>query len=147
MKVILLKDVEKLGHKYDVKEAADGYAMNFLFQNGLAKQATDENIKWAKDMQEKQVQQAQAELEKTGKIAASLEGLEVELPMKVGDKGQLFEKVSSNKVADKLKEMGYEVKKTQVILENPIKELGEYDVKLAFEHNLEVQIKLIVVEL
>ena len=147
MKVILLQDIEKLGRKYDIKEAADGYAMNFLFKNNLAKQATDENIKWAKDRQENQAQKAREELEKTGKIASSLEGLEVELPMRVGDKGQLFEKVSAGKVADKLKEMGYEVKKTQVILDATIKELGEYDVKLAFEHNLEAQIKLIVVEL
>jgi len=66
--------------------------------------------------------------------------------MKVGDEGQLFESVNTQKIAERLKEMGFDVAKSQIKLEQPIKELGEFPVKVAFEHNLEATISVIVVE-
>ena len=64
--------------------------------------------------------------------------------MKVGDEGQLFESINSQKIVDKLKEMGFEVKKSHVKLENPIKEPGEFSVNISLAHNLEAEIKVIV---
>jgi large subunit ribosomal protein L9 len=68
------------------------------------------------------------------------------LPVKIGEEGQLFESITSQKIAEKLKELGFEVKKTQIDLVEPIKEMGEFPVKIKFEHNLEAEIKLIVTE-
>ena len=64
--------------------------------------------------------------------------------MKVGDEGQLFESINNQKIVEKLKEMGFEVKKSQIKLENPIKELGEFPINISLDHNLEAEIKLIV---
>ena len=79
-------------------------------------------------------------------MATSLDGQEIVITIKAGEEKQLFEAVSAQKIAEKLKENGFEVKKTQVILENPIKELGEFPVKIRFSHNLEAEIKVIVIE-
>lgn len=146
MRVVLLENVEKLGSRFEVKDVADGYARNYLIPRGLAKTATDELLEWASDQQALQAEKAAIELEKVGDMASQMDGLEVEIPVKIGDKGQLFEKINSQKIAGVLKELGYEVKKNQVLLKDDIEELGEFDVKIKFAHNLETQIKVIVVE-
>lgn len=144
MKVVLLEDVENTGKKYEIKEVADGYARNFLIPQGLARVATDEAIEWANDLMALEEEKAAQDLEKIGGTASDIDGLEVEMKMKVGEQDQLFEKITSAKVAAKIKEMGHDIKKEQVILEKDIEEIGEFDAKVRFEHNLEVQIKIIV---
>ncbi|MDP2950932.1 MAG: 50S ribosomal protein L9 [bacterium] len=144
MKVILLKHIEGVGNEYDIKEVSDGYARNFLFPQGLAKKAGEEEIALAKEIQDKKGKKAKEDLEKTGKLVASLTGYELELEVKVGDKGQLFEKITAPKIAEALKKQGYAVTKESILLEEPIKEVGEYDVALKFDHNLETEIKVII---
>jgi len=144
MRVVLLKDIKKLGSKYEVKEVADGYARNHLIPQGLAKVADEVALKWAKEQREKIAQKATNDLERVGELASQLEGREVEIVVKVGDQGQLFERVNAQKIASRLNEMGYPIKKEQVVLEEPIEDLGEFEVKINFEHNLEVQITVIV---
>jgi len=146
MRVILLQDIEKLGKKYDVKEVADGYARNFLIPKGLAKIATKENLKWLETQKEIEVKKAEEELKKVQKTASTIDGQEIIIPVKVGEEGQLFESITSQKIAEKLKELGFDIKKTQIDLIEPIKELGEYPVKIKFEHNLEAEIRIIIVE-
>jgi len=63
---------------------------------------------------------------------------------KVGKKEELFESISSQKIAEELKKIGIEIEKKQVDLETPIKKLGAYQVKIKFEHNLEAEIKVII---
>jgi len=144
MKVVLIEDVENLGEKYELKEVADGHARNFLIPKGLVKVATEEAIQWASDMQVLQAEKEVKNLEETGDTASGLEGLEVEMKVKVGDQDQLFEHINTQKIAVKLKELGFNVKKTQIQLEKDIENIGEFDVKVKFEHNLEAQIKVIV---
>lgn len=146
MRVILLENVEGVGKKLEVKEVADGHAKNFLFARGLAKKATPEALEWLAMQKELAAQKAEEELKLTQDLASNLDDLEVSIPVKVGEEGQLFESVNVQKIADRLKEMGYEVKKNQISLETPIKELGEFPVKIAFEHNLEAEIRVIVTE-
>ncbi|MDD5146701.1 MAG: 50S ribosomal protein L9 [Candidatus Pacebacteria bacterium] len=146
MKVILLKNIDKIGKKFDLKEVSDGYARNYLIKNGLARAANLETTEWAQNQKAIQAEAAEGELKRTGELAAKMEDLEVEMPIKIGDKGQLFEKVSSAKIAARLKELGYNIKRAQIELEEDIKEIGEYPVKIQFEHGLEAQIKLMVVE-
>lgn len=139
-----MEDVEKLGKKFDVKEVADGYARNFLLTKNLAKIADEKTLKWAEEQRIILEKQAEEQLAKAGELASNLDGLEVEIPVKIGDQGQLFEKVNSQKIAKRLQEMGYNVKKNQVELAQDIEDLGEFDVLIKFEHNLEAQIKVIV---
>jgi large subunit ribosomal protein L9 len=146
MKVILLQDVENLGKKYEVKEAKSGYARNFLIPKGLVKPATKEAIAWLEAQKDTEGKKAEDELKKVQDVASAIDDQEVVIAVKIGPEGQLFEGIPAQKIADKLKEMGFEVKKTQIELEKPIKELGEYPIKIKLEHNLEAEIKVIITE-
>lgn len=146
MKVILLQDVENLGKKYEVKNVKAGYARNFLIPKGLAKPATKEAIKWLETQKEIEEKRAEEELKKVQEIASALDGQEITILVKVGKEGQLYESITPQKIAEKLKELGFEIKKNQIELEEPIKELGEFPVKIKFEHNLEAEIKAIIME-
>jgi len=146
MKVILLQDVENLGKKYEVKHVADGYARNFLIPKELVKPATEENLKWLEIQKEIEAKKAEGELKKIQEAASSIDGQEVMIPVKIGEDGQLFESINTQKISEKLKEAGFDVKKTQIDLTEPIKEMGEFPVKIHLEHNLEAEIKVIITE-
>lgn len=152
MKVILLQDVENLGKKYEVKEVKSGYARNFLIPRGLVKIATKKSMEWLGMQKEIIEQQAEEELKKAQDVASQLEGLELLIHVKIGEKGQLFEKITPAKIAEELNEQGYtqpmryNIKKSQVELEKPIEETGEYPAKIKLNHNLESEIKIIVLE-
>lgn len=144
MKVVLLQDVRKIGRIYEIKEVADGYAINFLIPKNLAKKATKEIVDWALKHQKISKEKAKADLGKTAKLLSQIDGLEVEILAKAGDKDQLFEKINPAKISSRLQEMGFDIKKNQINLEQDIKEIGEYDAKIIFAHNLECQIKIII---
>src|SRR5262249_49773320 len=144
MKVILLQAVEDVGKKYEVKEGKDGYARNFLIPQKLVKLANKANIKWLESQKETMDIEAEEDLKKIQELASKIDDMEIPMSVKVGTEGQMFEAINQTKIADKLKEMGYEVKKSQIILEKPIKEVGEFPVKLTLDHNLEAEIKLII---
>jgi len=146
MKVILLQDIENVGKKFDVKAVADGHARNFLIPRGLVKNATPEALEWLEMQKEIAAQKAEEELKTIQDLASSLDDLEVTMKVKVGEEGQLFESVNAQGVAERLKEMGFNVKKNQIHLEEPLKELGEFPVKITLEHNLEAEIRVIVTE-
>ena len=146
MKVILLQDIDKLGKKYEVKEVKDGYARNFLIGKGLAKEATEKALEWLEIQKEIQGKKAETDLKKIQENASNLDSYEIIFSVKVGDNEQLFESITVQKISEKLKEAGFEVKKTWIELKEPIKELGEFPVKIKFEHNLEVEIRVIVIK-
>ncbi|MDD5433104.1 MAG: 50S ribosomal protein L9 [Candidatus Pacebacteria bacterium] len=146
MQVVLLQDVRKIGRIYEIKEVADGYAVNFLFPKGLAKKADKETVQWALLQQKTNEERASSNLEKTAKLMSQMDGIELEISVKAGEKGQTFEKINSAKIQEKLSEKGFNIKKSQINLEHDIKEVGEYEVKISFEHGLECQVKIIVSE-
>lgn len=146
MKVILLKNVEKLGKMFEIKVVKNGYARNFLIPSGLAKPATREAVKWVEMQKEILEKKAEEELKKSQETASQMDGLEVIMAVKTGDEGQLFEKITGQKIAEKIKELGYRIDKKQINLEKPIEAIGEYPVKLKFGDNLEVEIKVIITE-
>jgi large subunit ribosomal protein L9 len=78
------------------------------------------------------------------KMIKELEGKEIKIDTKIGDKGQLFETINEQKIADKLKEMGFVVEKSNIEINEPIKCQGEYLVKLKLDNNLEGKIKIII---
>ena len=145
MKVILLEDIENIGKKHDLKEVKDGYARNFLIPKGLVKIADKKAMEWLQLQKEIIEQKAEQDLESVEKVVSQIDGMEIIIPVKVGDKGQLFEKIDPKDISEKLKEMGFKIKKTQIELD-PIEDLGEFPAKVKFEHNLEAEIKVIVSE-
>lgn len=146
MRVILLKDVENLGKKYEVKEVKEGYARNFLIPKGLARKATEKALGWLKLQKEKEAKKAEKELKKFQDAASAIDGHEVIIPVKIGEKKEIFESITSQKIFEELKNAGFNIKKNQIDLPEPIKELGEYPIKIKFKHNLEAEIKVIIVE-
>jgi len=146
MRIIFLEDVENVGKKYEIKDVKNGYARNFLIPKGLAKLATKQVLEWVEKQKEIEKQRVEEELKEIQKLASSIDGLEVIITVKVGEEQQLFEKISTQKVSDKLKELGFEIKKEQIDLAEPIEELGEFPTKVRFEHNLESEIIVIVTE-
>jgi large subunit ribosomal protein L9 len=144
MKVILLQDVDGLGKKYEVKDVKDGYARNLLLPEKMARAATKEALKWLADQKEVIDKEAEEDLKKVQALASALDGLEINIEVKVGEEGQLFESINSQKIIEKLKEMGFEVKKSQVKLESPIKELGEFPISISLAHNMEAEVKVII---
>lgn len=146
MKIILLQDIDNVGKKYEVKEVKPGYARNFLIPKELAKIATKQNLNWLKNQKETMSKKAEEDLKITQELASNIDGIEVNIPVKVDEGGHLFESINALKISEHLKSMGYNVKKSQIKLENPIKELGEFPVKVTLNHNLEVEISVIISE-
>ncbi len=147
MQVILIQDVEGLGKKYDVKNVKAGYARNHLLPNNLAKPATKEALKWLDAQSETIKKQQEEELKKTQEAVSKIDGLELSFLVKIGDKGQLFESIGSEKIKEALEsEAEIEISKKQINLKEPIKKTGEFPVKIAFAHNLEVDIKVVITE-
>lgn len=146
MKVILLENVPNVGKKFEIKEVTEGYARNFLFSKRLAQPATKEALEWLKAQQDLLEQRAESELKKVQELTSRLDDIEIPITVKVGDEGQLFESINAQKIAEHLKKMGHDVKKTQVRLGAPIKELGEFPVRVVLDHNLEAIVRVIVTD-
>ena len=146
MKIILLQDIDKLGKKHEIKEVKNGYARNFLIPKGLVKAVTKGTLKWLGEQKNIEETKAIEELKKIQEIASKLNSLEITIPVKIGEDSQFFESINNQKIVEKLKEIGFDIKKTQIQLEKPVKELGEFPVKVILEHNLEAEITLIITE-
>ena len=146
MRVILLQDIDNLGKKYEIKDVKDGYARNFLIPKGLVRPATEEALKWLKVQKEIAEKKANEGLKKIEEEVSKIDGVEVMISVKIGEKEQFFEKITTQKISEKLKELGFEIKPVQIELENPLEELGEFPLKIKFEHNLEAEIRVIITE-
>jgi large subunit ribosomal protein L9 len=144
MKVILLQDVAELGKKYDLKEVPDGYGRNFLLPKKLAKQADSEAIASLNKQKLDKEHKAEEDLKKVQIVASELDGREIEFLIKTGDEGQLFESINTLKIAKKLKENGFDIKKDQINLKDAIKEVGEFPIKITLDQGLEIEIRLII---
>lgn len=144
MKVVLLKDVEKLGKEGEIKEVADGYARNFLIAQNLAELATDQVLKEIESKTAKKAKSDQVELEEAQKLAEQLDGRELFIKVKEKD-GILFGSVNEKTISKAFADEGLRVEPESVKLENPVKEVGDYDVRLDLPHGLEANIKVILV--
>jgi large subunit ribosomal protein L9 len=146
MRIILLKQVKKLGNPGDIKEVSDGYAINFLFPQNLAQLASKKNINNLQDEQKKVIKDAESGLLIAEEKAEKLQGMSIEMKCKCNDDGKLYAAISSSQIVKKLKEKGVEIKTNQINLMEPIKEVGEHAVFVALDHNLEAEITIIITE-
>ena len=147
MKVILLKDVKKVGKAGEVINASDGYARNFLFPRGLAKEATEGNMKEHDKKKAAEDKKKQEEWEEAKALAEKIGNFIVEIKTKGGEGGRLFGSITSKDIADQLeKDFDVKVDKKKIVLENPIKETGEFkvDIKIYPEVVAELKVKITV---
>lgn len=144
MKVVLLKDVKNLGKKWEIKKVLDGYARNFLIPKGLVKRATKEELDKLKVIMSQKEKEATVELQGIENMAASLDGYELIVKEKADDSGGLYSSFGLEKISNALKKEGFNVPNKSIKLDKPIKQLGEYEIILNFDHNLEAEIKLVL---
>jgi len=145
MKVILRKEHEKLGQIGSVVDVKDGYARNFLIPKGLAYPATDGSVRALKEEKKQAGQRVAKELKGSEKLASDLEKVSITLQMKVGEEEKLFGSVTSQMIADSLKEKGFEIDKRIIDLEEPIKALGIYNVPVKLHPSVTAKVKVWVV--
>ncbi len=130
MKVILKEDVPSLGKRGDTIKVSDGYARNFLIPKGLALEATGKNIHVLEHAKKVIAQQSEKERKKAESLLQQFSDVTVTIPCKVGEMDKLFGSVTGKDIEKALREKGFEVDKRQVVIEDPIKSLGEHRVKI-----------------
>jgi large subunit ribosomal protein L9 len=129
MQVILLKDIPKIGQKNDIKNVSDGYAMNFLFKNGLAELATPKKIKNLEKVKLNQETKNKIHQDLLIKNMRSLNGARVKMEEKANEKGHLFKGIHIEEIALELKKQDHiDLKPEYIKLEHPVKETGEFDI-------------------
>lgn len=138
-------DVPKLGRKSEVKNVSPGYAKNFLFPKGLAMVLTSAVAADLEMQDEAKKKQAEKELVETEALAQKLDGLEVEIAVKVSNGGAVYAGVSAQKIAETLNKLGFKVAKNKIKIKSPIKKTGDYMVTVVLPHGLEAEVKITVV--
>ncbi len=126
MKVILIKDLKGTGFAGDIVNVSDGYARNYLFPKGLAKEASAQNINIAKQQQQANEKRRMLERLSAEEAAKKLTGLKVVIKAKCGENGRLFGSITAKEISDAILEQhGIEVEKKRIVMNDHIKELGE----------------------
>ncbi|MEP7162703.1 MAG: 50S ribosomal protein L9 [Candidatus Moraniibacteriota bacterium] len=128
MKVILREAVPKLGKAGDIKEVRMGYGFNFLLPRGLAELATNGNIKRILSLVQRQTKKLEVEASKLSGTVKKLEGKKVTIKMKSRD-GKLFGSVGKTLIVEALKEKDIDLIEEVIVLEHPLKKVGEHSVK------------------
>lgn len=144
MKVLLIKDVYKLGHAGDVKKVADGFGRNFLIPQGLAVLATPGALKTVDKIRAKAAITRAALNQEMSGLAEQLEGVELSFITKAGETGKLYGSITSQMIADALNEkLGTKVERHQIEAE-PIRNLGEHHATVRLTIDLNPKIKVVV---
>ncbi len=145
MEVILREHVDNLGRRGELVKVADGYARNYLLPRKLALLATDgnkkqierEKVKYeAKELEEKKVAEA---------VSERLANVDVEISRKVGETEALYGSVTSGDIAQALAAKGFDLDKRKLVLQEPIKKLGEFTVPVKLHRDVSTQLKVRVV--
>jgi large subunit ribosomal protein L9 len=144
MEVILREDIDNLGTRGQVVKVAPGYARNFLLPKRMAVAATEANKKIVE-------QERQAHLRKEAKLqseaqdlAKIMTGATVRIAQKAGENDQLFGSVTSKDIAEALAAQNYNIDRRRILLEDPIRQLGEYKVTVRLHKDVPVEITVIV---
>jgi len=124
MKVIFLQDVKGQGKKGEVKDVSEGYARNFLIPRGLAKEASQGNLKTLEVQKLSEERRKQKEREEAEALGKRLDAMTVVIRAKAGEGGRLFGAITSKQVAEALAKEGIEIDKRKIELEEPIRTLG-----------------------
>jgi large subunit ribosomal protein L9 len=145
MQVILREDVEKLGKIGDLVKVSDGYARNFLVPTKKAIEATPKNLnamnhakKMVSDRLRKVKKEATAEADK-------IKGLSIVIKAKTGEEGKLFGSVTTMDIAEAMKAQGVAIDKRKIVLEEPIKRLGDFTVSIKLHADIAADVKVSVV--
>lgn len=144
MKVILKQNVPSLGKAGDLIKVHDGYARNYLIPKGLATEADEKNIKTFEHEKRNILRKAQKEHKSAEDLALVLANVTLTFSRKVGDQDKIFGSVTTKDIEESLKEKGYSIDRKMIILDDHIKSLGEFKVKIKLTAGVETELKGIV---
>ena len=130
MKIILKEDIESLGKRGDTIKVADGYARNFLMPKGLAIEASSKSAQAIEHEKKMIAKRAEKEKKNAEALLASFAGIAVVIARKTADREKLFGSVTTKDIEKALTEIGLKVDRKQVVLDEPIKQLGDFPVKI-----------------
>ncbi len=146
MKVLLLRDVEHLGKAGEIKDVSGGFGRNYLLPKGFAVLATKSHIKQAEERLAAQRRRAEAARREAEALAAKLSELTLTFTAKVGEQDRLYGSVTNADIAAKLREeVGIEIDRRKIMLEDPIKRTGEYEVPVELASGITATLKVVVV--
>ena len=147
MKVIFLTDVRGQGKKGELKEVSDGYARNYLLPRKLAAEATADNINALKQREKARARQIELEKAQAAENAKKLEGVQVIVRAKAGEKGKLFGAVTSAEISKALREQfDIDIEKNKIVQSEPIKTFGSFTVKAKLGYEVSGSINVLVIE-
>ncbi len=144
MKLILRTSVEKLGESGEVVDVKDGYARNYLIPQGLAYAASEKNLRRLEAEQTRAEEVAKHDYLEARRRASQLEGLSLTFQVKAGEEGKLFGSVTNADITDKLNQgqLDFEIDRRQIVLDEPIKQLGAFEVPIRFHAQVEVVVEV-----
>ena len=145
MKVILQKNIQKIGEIGDVVEVKDGYARNYLLPQGLAIEATAANMREA-DHRKQKLLEAETEARANAEaLREKMQEVKIELKTKAGEGGKLFGAITAKDIAEQLeKDHGLEIDRRKIVLEENIKALGEYELRVKLYPQIESVLKVVI---
>ena len=145
MEIILLQKISKLGNMGDTVQVKQGFGRNFLIPSGMALRATAENKEFFEKTKTKLQKENKAAIEKAEKLRTEVESLKLVVVRSASDTGMLYGSVTTRDISNLIGEEGVVLSRKQIALDNPIKELGIYDVSINLHPEVESKIKLRVV--
>lgn len=140
--LILLEDVKDLGQVGDIVKVADGYARNYLLPRGFAVAVNKGTLRQAEARKLKLQKEREERLAVAKALAEKIEALEIVLPMAVGENDKLFGSISAQVVADAINAQGIEIGKADVLLDEGIRELGDYTIVIKVSGDVKANLKL-----
>lgn len=146
MKVILLEDVDRLGKVGEVITVKEGYARNYLIPNNKAKIATPGNMKILEAIKKKRALEESKKLDEVKKRADKISGLSLTIAAQAGEEDKLFGSVSNDDIADALAEQGLTIDRKDIIIDEPIKKLGAYQVTVKLHPEVKATLRVWVVK-
>lgn len=144
MEVLLREDVEHLGGRGELVRVRAGYGRNYLLPRGLAVQATPANLKQIEQQRKALLKRETALRETAEQQGDLLKEVTLEFSRRAGEHGLLFGSVTSMDVAEALQAKGYEIDRKKIVLKDPLKELGEYEVPIRLHREVTVNVKAVV---
>jgi large subunit ribosomal protein L9 len=145
MKVILTENLPKLGEVGDVCDVADGYARNYLLPQGFAIVATDGTLKQVANLKRQEAHRRERVRADAESLKAALEKLTLTFEAKVGETGRLYGSITSSDIADRIMEVtGDELDRRKIVLDNPLRQLGRYEVPVRLLPDLTAEVVVVV---
>jgi large subunit ribosomal protein L9 len=145
MKVILKETVESLGKAGDILKVADGYARNFLIPRRLAIEASSKSLKTLEQEKKHILQKVEKGKKQAELLVEKINGVTCTISRRIGEQDKLFGSVTTKDIEKSLSDQGIEIDRKTIILEEPIKSLGEFPVKIRLQPGITAEIKIIVV--